>query len=139
MHLRNIYSSAPLHQPLHQSESHNPQGGVGLGNNTSLNGNVRAGVARLFVAPAMNFLEGEEQCAQPQLATPFLSSLSSDTACHSLRLITLYPSNSLACQVRGYRLAHQSSVDYPSRAASLEKRAPRHARPVAAADAPSRR
>ena len=75
--------------------------------------------------------------------TQFRSSISSDTACHSLRLITLYPSNSLSCQVRGYRLAHQSSVDYPSRAASLEKRASRHARPgarpVAAADAPSRR
>ena len=51
-----------LHQALHRPEAHNPQGGVGLGNNMSRNDNVRAGTARLFIAPAIHLLEGDEQC-----------------------------------------------------------------------------
>ena len=73
--------------------------------------------------------------------TQFRSSISSDTALATHCASSHHPSNSLTCQVRGDRLAHQSSVYYPSRAASLDKRGPRHARPgarpVAAADAPS--
>ena len=42
---------------------------MGLGNNTSLDDNVRAGAAQLFVAPAMRLSEGDEQCAHPQPAT----------------------------------------------------------------------
>ena len=34
---------------------------------------MRAGVARLFVSPAMHLLEGDEQCAQPQLRRPIAS------------------------------------------------------------------
>ena len=62
-----------LYQALHRPEAHNPQGGVGLGNNTSLNDNVQAGAAQLFVAPAMHLLEGDEQCAQPQPRRPIAS------------------------------------------------------------------